>query len=172
MLAQLQFDLQAARQASLEKMNKNLLQLAGTLVASQDASVVVQQLNDILAKAAKTSAKLYAQRSGLFIQSISELPKTFEANSSYMEPHMLHHRDLEDNEDCLNGQRILLVTQPAVIAIGNSDGSDYTVRRVLKKAVVWMGKSPLVAQSVVPEEICGPDNKDWRKKIKEEYFLD
>lgn len=59
--------------------------------------------------------------------------------SKETEAHWLHDNDLEDDEAAFDGRPILLVTQPAIVAIGKSDGSDYSSRRNLKKAIVWMG---------------------------------
>lgn len=49
------------------------------------------------------------------------------------------HRLYEDPK-ALDGKRILMVTHPAIVAIGKVDGSDYSIKpRVFKKAIVWMG---------------------------------
>jgi hypothetical protein len=42
----------------------------------------------------------------------------------------------------MDGKDILVVVHPAVTAMSSSDGSDTSTVRVLKKAVVWMGKGP------------------------------
>jgi hypothetical protein len=97
------------------------------------------QLVEVMQKADKISTKLCTQRSGLNCQVLSDLPPTFDHTARDMEAHWLHNEEWDDNSEALNGRPILLVTHPAVIAIGKSDGSDYDVRRVLKKAIVWMG---------------------------------
>lgn len=55
------------------------------------------------------------------------------------EAHRVHNRELDDNPTCLNGKTIRIVTHPAVIVRGLSDGSDYSQVSPWKAAVVWMG---------------------------------
>jgi hypothetical protein len=93
----------------------------------------------IMQTAARFSSALDTQKSYLRCEGLSELPGTFDHQSEDMEAFSGHLADLDDEPTCLDGKAILLVIQPAVVLIGMNDGSDYKWRRVLKKAIVWMG---------------------------------
>lgn len=113
--------------------------LASPLLKDGDRKGLMGQLREIFSKGVQISTKLTTQRSGLLCKGLESLPPNFDHNSKEMEAHWLHNNDLEDDEAAFDGRPILLVTQPAIVAIGKSDGSDYSSRRVLKKAIVWMG---------------------------------
>lgn len=59
--------------------------------------------------------------------------------SNYLDSHAQHNRDLDRSESALDGKPVLLLTSPAVVAVGTIDGTDYDQERVWKKGVVWMG---------------------------------
>lgn len=160
-----QSSLADARENALLKIKFSIVNKAGTLLPKPHSSSLFQQLGDILSKAADITMKLSTQRNGLLVQSMMDLPNTYDPNAETMELHILHHRDTAENENCFNGQKILMVTQPAVIAVGSSDGNDYSVRRVLKKAIVWMGQPDrrLIEYGGEPNEKC-----ENAIKIKEE----
>ncbi|KAH0562390.1 hypothetical protein GP486_002913 [Trichoglossum hirsutum] len=102
------------------------------------------ELISITSRAAEWSYKLWAQRAELSSWSIKELPKVggvvrFNSNDRYMEHHPLHNLQLDDDESCLDGKSVGLVTHPAVVAYEDSEGDEPSVRKVWKKAIVWMG---------------------------------
>ena len=99
-----------------------------------------EQLLKIVANAAELSEKLHVQRCRFFVAGLRNLPEKFDSTSRHMEAHSAHIVELEDDERCLDGRDILLVVHPEIIAYGSSDGTDASTVRVLKKAVVWMGK--------------------------------
>lgn len=115
------------------------MDLVSSLLKDGDRKDMARQLREIFGKAVQVSTKLTTQRSSLMCKGLRSLPSKFDHNSKEMEAHWLHNNDLEDDEAAVDGKPILLVTQPAIVAIGKSDGSDYSSRRVLKKAIVWMG---------------------------------
>jgi hypothetical protein len=97
-------------------------------------------LDEILQFASDLSFRLWTQRSSLKIEEGRELlNKPFQRNSSTLAAHGFHSVELNDDESCLDEKPILLICHPPVIMCGDSEGMDYTRRRVLKKAVVWMG---------------------------------
>lgn len=94
-----------------------------------------ENLLRIVSHADVLATELAAQKSYLRCYGIQELPETFSSDSSLMISHALNG----EPED-LNGKCVLLVVQPAIIAIGRASGCDYTLPpRVLKKAVIWLG---------------------------------
>ena len=63
----------------------------------------------------------------------------YKATSGIFEAHPLHKRDLEDSPKALDGNSIALLCTPPIFVAGNAEGEGYQERRVLKKAIVWMG---------------------------------
>lgn len=119
---------------------KKFMMDARPLLATPPDEAMYQQLYSIMRSAAEVSEKLYVQRCTIAIKGYSKLPEVFDSRSVSMEAHSNHMIELEDDESCLDGKRVLMVAHPEVVAIGSSDGSDLTTVRVLRKAVVWMGK--------------------------------
>jgi hypothetical protein len=126
-------------QLSFEFLRPAYQLMAYDLIQSNEAELV-QRLENIMMTAMEIAGKLGTQRSRLELGTMSNLPEKFDANSRDMQEHTYHHPELDDDEKYLDGKDVLLVVHPAVYAIGSSDGSDRTERRILKKAVVWMGK--------------------------------
>lgn len=109
-------------------------------VPGVDTAEVHEELMAILQIAASVCFKIRTQRNGFKCEGIRDLTTTFSHDSPIMEAHSLHYRRLSDDPPAMDGKRILLVTQPAIFAIGKADGSDYGGEpRILKKAIVWMG---------------------------------
>jgi hypothetical protein len=100
------------------------------------------QLRGIMMSAAEVAEKLHAQRSYLAIDGRLSLPDKFNSSSLFMTAHSSLFPVMDEDEHCMDGKDILVVMHPAVTAMGSSDGSDTSTVRVLKKAVVWMGKGP------------------------------
>ncbi|KAF2429184.1 hypothetical protein EJ08DRAFT_680145 [Tothia fuscella] len=63
----------------------------------------------------------------------------FDAAKDVWTPHQLHYGDMHGNGKLLDGRPIILVAHPGLMVRGDSGGTDYSVRRWLKKATVWMG---------------------------------
>lgn len=127
------------KRASRLSIASQFLTQNAILLENTDSTDMKEELNEIMLKAQEISMKLGTQRSGLRCDDYFALPLTFDHTSTIMEAHSLHNRDLADDDAALDGRPIVWVTQPAVIAVGKSDGSDYGVRRVLEKAVDLMG---------------------------------
>jgi len=76
---------------------------------------------------------LWAQRTVIASHGLQRLHK-FRASSSLMTAHRLHHLDEDDKR--LDGRKILLCIQPAVLAFGNENGENYDKSKVWAKAIV------------------------------------
>jgi hypothetical protein len=113
--------------------------LSAFLERKVDSLRAFEFLKEMLIKAGEVSFKLWTQKSSVAVCWLEELPEIFWSDSDVMEAHRLHCEQLEEDDKSLDGGEILLVTHPAVILYGDSDGQSYAKKRVLKKAVVWMG---------------------------------
>jgi hypothetical protein len=98
-----------------------------------------RQLEKIVEDLGEYAYRLWTQKSYISYLAMDKLPKTFDHIDGLLEAHPLHNNEIEDDEACLDGKDILIVSQPAIIAYGNLDGSDYSTETILRKAVVWMG---------------------------------
>jgi hypothetical protein len=127
-----------------------------------------QQFRDIITTAVDVTTKLHLQRGRLGWVSRPHLPAAFDSSSQLMEAHTWHHRELDDDEKCLDGKPVLMVTQPAIVIAGASDGSDTKIRRVLRKAVVWMGRPR--EEVAEPDELHGATTTTTKVKIKHEVI--
>ncbi len=89
------------------------------------------------------SYRLWTQKTQLLSIGLEGLGSTngvvrFQSGSDIMEPHWIHIRQFENDERSLDGKRVAGVAHPAVVAFGDSEGKDYSKRKVWKKAIVWM----------------------------------
>ncbi len=90
--------------------------------------------------AGELSSRLWSRRTALGVRSLRELDdEPFVARSELMKAHPLH-RLYEDDDRC-NGWVVGVVTHPAVLGFGSSDGKDYSTARVWMKAEVWLTES-------------------------------
>jgi hypothetical protein len=126
------------KNASCDGFTKEFIGQVKILLTDPSSKETLDELTDIMSKALDISRKLNTQRSGLRCDRAPDLAATFDHTSDMMEAHSLHNKELADDEAALDGKAIILVMQPAIVAIGKSDGSDYSIRRVLRKAVVLM----------------------------------
>jgi hypothetical protein len=49
--------------------------------------------------------------------------RVFSSKKTFMTPHRLHH--LDDDDEILDGHRVVLVTQPLIVAWGDENGENY-----------------------------------------------
>jgi hypothetical protein len=82
------------------------------------------------------SSRLWTQRSYLAKEDV--LGQPFQKDNKIWAASGLHTAELSEDENALEGLPILMVLHPTVIAYGDSEGIDYSTKRILKKAVVWM----------------------------------
>jgi hypothetical protein len=96
----------------------------------------IQELGSLFMEAGALSYRLWCQNSILRVESQDFLGTPFDSRHRFLSASRLHAVALEDDETCLDGNRIILVTHPAVWLEGDSEGIDYTKTRILKKASV------------------------------------
>lgn len=65
----------------------------------------------------------------------------YASESDKMELHSMHGRDIDDDPNALDGYAVSIICSPAVVISGNAEGKDYDKKRVIKKAVVWIGST-------------------------------
>ncbi|KAE8364463.1 hypothetical protein BDV27DRAFT_172353 [Aspergillus caelatus] len=90
-----------------------------------------QELQSLLNGAAQLALSLWTQRP--FIVCWIEY-HDFAINHRKMSAHRLHHLDEDDTR--LDGKKVLLFIQPAILAYGTADGQDYNQRKVWMRATV------------------------------------
>ncbi len=97
-------------------------------------------LESIVQSAGELSSRLWTRRTVLVVKSLLELEsEPFAARSDLMKAHPLH-RLYEDDNRC-DGWLVSIVTHPAVLGFGSSDGKDYSTARVWMKAEVWLSEN-------------------------------
>ncbi|RAL13364.1 uncharacterized protein BO97DRAFT_423570 [Aspergillus homomorphus CBS 101889] len=92
-----------------------------------------RELEDLFLRAANLALSLWTQRTDMACYSLCKLPQ-FQAEDTRMEAHRLHH--LDDDDRRLDGRRIILFVQPAVIAFGSVHGEHYDQWKVWAAATV------------------------------------
>lgn len=100
------------------------------------------QLLEIFRSTGELFSRLWSQRTYICVLGsghFSNVP--FEAGSDVMEAHATHK--LETGDTSMDGQRIQMAVEPAVIAWGNERGESYNVSKVWAKAVVSVSSSTL-----------------------------
>lgn len=130
----------AAKEETCTRIAMDFMHHAHKLMTGPFDEVMFEQLRGIMKSAAEAALKLFIQPCSISVAGLPNLPTVFDSTSRTMKEHDAHIAELDDDETCLDGKAVLLVTQPLVTAKGSSDGSDASVERIMKKAVVWMGK--------------------------------
>jgi len=111
-----------------------------SLLLDGDPASIAHDLTAILRVAASISMDLWTQKRRFELYPFHKLPSSkYGKCGGMIEAHPLHNGQLDDEPQALHNKPILLVAHPAFLAYGNNSGTDYSVSRVLKKAVVWMG---------------------------------
>lgn len=94
-----------------------------------------ERLCRVVSDADVLATEFAGQKSYLRCYGIQDLPETFSSDSNLMKVY-----PMSGEPEDLDGKRVLLVVQPAIIAKGRASGHDYNLPpRVIKKAVVWLG---------------------------------
>lgn len=122
-----------AKQKSNAVLVQKLRSILGDFI--KDDKTVGEELLDLVQDTTLLSTQLGLQHSNLYFLWIDDLPELFDHESELMDGHGTYFEASN-----MNGKKVLLVLEPAVVSIGASCGTDYkTEPIVLKKAVVWMG---------------------------------
>lgn len=130
-----------AKKLMCDHYANHFISSAEKVLSSDDEDSLLGDLSQLMQHALDVSLRLKMQRGRVLVNWLPEMPNEFVSDVYPLQAHGSHAFDLEDNEKALDGPAILLVTHPAVIVVGSSDGSDASVIRVLKKATVWMGEA-------------------------------
>ncbi|KAG2027435.1 hypothetical protein GB937_001178 [Aspergillus fischeri] len=92
-----------------------------------------QELQSLYDGAAQLALSLWTQRAFMTCQSLEELPP-FTVSNPIMRAHRLHRLDEDDKR--LDGKRILLCVQPAILAFGSENAEHYNQHKIWSPAVV------------------------------------
>ena len=98
-----------------------------------------EELYSIFRDAGELFAGLWTQKVWIKTWDIEDLKdKRYSSRSKDMELDVSY--GLSDaNDSFLNGRRVQAVIQPAIVAYGNENGTNYDRHKVWSKAVVWVG---------------------------------
>lgn len=91
------------------------------------------ELRKLYHRAGKLALSLWAQRSSIKCYGLPQL-QTFSSSSPMMSAHRLHQ--LDEDDESLDGRRVLACMQPAVLAFGNESGENYDTDKIWASAVV------------------------------------
>ncbi|KAL2181473.1 uncharacterized protein P884DRAFT_273981 [Thermothelomyces heterothallicus CBS 202.75] len=117
---------------------RHLIKPAGR-ADGEAASQCFNDLESIMQYAGELSHRLWSRRTTLRVRTLHDLRETsFREGFEYMRAHPLH-RLYEDDDRC-DGWFASVVTHPAVVGLGSSDGKDYSTPRVWIKAEVWLAE--------------------------------
>ncbi|GIJ91445.1 hypothetical protein Asppvi_010410 [Aspergillus pseudoviridinutans] len=95
------------------------------------------ELQKLYHRAGKLALSLWAQRASIKCYGLSQL-QTFSSSSPMMSAHRLHQ--LDEDDECLDGRKVLACMQPAILAFGNESGENYETSKVWASAVVLVAE--------------------------------
>ncbi|OQE32199.1 hypothetical protein PENSTE_c001G02688 [Penicillium steckii] len=96
------------------------------------------ELQNIGKKAVDLAQSLWTQREFLVIGIQKKFP-VFKSSCIIMIAHRLHH--LDDEDERLDGKKVLLCVQPAIIAKGNQDAEDYDKIKGWAKVTMFLDET-------------------------------
>lgn len=106
--------------------------------ATSDAKTRTTELYKIYSTAAELAQSLWTQRENQKIWNLKQRP-VFESIKKSMAAHRLHH--LDDGDKRLDGRKVLLCVQPAILAFGNSNAEEYHRPKVWAKAIMLVDET-------------------------------
>jgi hypothetical protein len=98
-----------------------------------------EQLSSIFAQAAGISYTIWSRRSRLAIFKVPEVFNPWGEDNTWVDAHPTHNTVLSDDDHCLDGREVVLVTHPAIAIIDGFSGGNFESTKILKDAVCWMG---------------------------------
>lgn len=132
----------------LETPAKHLIK---TSKSNDQVGQVFDSLKTVVQFATEVSSRLWSRRTSLQVHGLASLlPSPFSAECHIMKAHGIHR--LYDGDTKCDGWRVGIVVHPAVVGLGNSDGTDYKTERVWMKAEVVL---------LEPAKQTGDDEIDW-----------
>ncbi|KAF7188342.1 hypothetical protein HII31_10406 [Pseudocercospora fuligena] len=113
------------------------------LVAEDSLAEAEGALMMLLRDAAELSWRLLTRKSRIEMADWSLLTEEkrnfYRADSNNLEAHSQHRKVLQEDSLAMDGSEVFMLTRPAVMLAGDADGQDYDQKRVLLRAVGWMG---------------------------------
>ncbi|EME38936.1 hypothetical protein DOTSEDRAFT_180949 [Dothistroma septosporum NZE10] len=113
------------------------------LVPTVDHKAALPGLQSILLRAAELSWAFLARKQSVKVRDIEYLDKDralrYDHKADDLDTHVFHCPEVEDEPDALDGRKIVLLCNPAVVAYGTADGTDYDKSKIWHKAMVWLG---------------------------------
>lgn len=125
-----------ARSDATKALAKSCLREMGHLIQEHDQNQILQELHTIFKDCADLAKNLSVQKMQVDAVGLESLPSRYQSGSPYLQPHGLHVADLDDDPQALDGKRVILVVNPAIVVRGTTTGRDYEQSRVWKKATV------------------------------------
>lgn len=111
----------------------------GELVPIRDESMM-KQLFLIVNQACEIAYRLWTQKTAIEVLNREGAQRTsYSKEIDELELHIYHTRDIEENEQALEGKPIILFVHPIVLARGTYEGTDYDQAYVWKRGMVWLG---------------------------------
>lgn len=97
-----------------------------------------QELYALYHSAGALALSLWTQRAFMKFHNLQGL-RRFRTGNPAMTAHPLQH--LSEDDERLDGKRVLLVVQPAVVSYGNEDAQNYDLCKVWTKGVVLVDEN-------------------------------
>jgi hypothetical protein len=104
---------------------------------SQHASQRHKELLEIMRTAGQLFISLWKQKvfiAAWGLEKFQKMPFSIASNEMMAHPAM----GLEEGDTRMDGWPVQMVVQPAIVAFGNEDGSNYNEYKVWAKALVWL----------------------------------
>lgn len=95
------------------------------------------ELEELIAEASALSHRLWTRKARVVMWRPEK--QWYSSQSEDVAAHPLHMGELDDDPNALEASEIVLVCSPAVWVHGTTEGKDFQAKRMIKKAVVWMG---------------------------------
>lgn len=127
-----------ARNEATKILARKCLSQMQELIQEPSSDQVAQELHAIFRNCASLANNLAVQKMEVKVVGHGLLSPVYESGSMYMQPHGTHAADLEDDPRALDGNRVSLVVNPAIVVHGTTAGAEYEQYRVWKKATVMI----------------------------------
>ena len=115
---------------------------SGKLVAQHEprATVMREQLSVIANQACEIAYRLWTQKIAIEIVSREDSHRThYSRKMDDLELHSFHMKEADEDEQALEGKKIVLFVHPIILARGSYEGTDYNRVSIWKKGMVWLG---------------------------------
>ncbi|KAL3449872.1 hypothetical protein BJX65DRAFT_316617 [Aspergillus insuetus] len=121
----------------LELAMEFLASPVGVLLRPLDSEVDkvsrVEGLAKLIHGAADLAFSLWMQRTTIACYGLCNM-RVFSSKKLFITPHRLHH--LDDDDESLDGHRVILVTQPLIVAWGDENAENYDMHKIWANGTV------------------------------------